>query len=192
MKGFRGLRGFTLTEILVAIAILIALAALLWPVLASAKNRAKESKCWSNLHQMHIALAIYREENAKVPYGGAATMGLPPYLDAAIPRSILDKLKICDGVGPEPFLPARYVVMWLGMDSESSPWAKYARKYEEATVCMVDPNHRNEGKPRVSEFYRQYAIGLRLDGSIFSVTRMGSPGSFDFWDPANGGRSHDN
>src|SRR5689334_2932001 len=127
MKYSRAVRAFTMVEILVVTAILVALAALLWPVLAAAKNRAKETKCWSNLHQMHIALAIYREENAKLPYGGAAAMGLPPYLDAAIPRSTFDRLKICDGVGPEPFLPARYIFMWLGMDSESSPWTKYVR-----------------------------------------------------------------
>lgn len=52
-------RGFTLIELLVVIAIIAILAAILFPVFAAAKNRAKVSTCASNMRQMYTALVMY-------------------------------------------------------------------------------------------------------------------------------------
>lgn len=49
-------RAFTLVELLVVIAIIAVLAALLIPTIVRSKQKAQQSKCINNLHQLGIAL----------------------------------------------------------------------------------------------------------------------------------------
>ncbi len=54
---------FTVVELLVAIAIIGALAAMILPVIAKGRQRAKETLCASNLRQLHLATTMYLTEN---------------------------------------------------------------------------------------------------------------------------------
>ena len=51
--------GFTLVEMLVVISIIAVLAAILFPVFASARAKARQSVCLSNLRQLGMALYMY-------------------------------------------------------------------------------------------------------------------------------------
>src|SRR5579884_3483533 len=51
--------GFTLVELLVVIALIAILAAILFPVIAQARESARSASCLSNLRQLAAAMHIY-------------------------------------------------------------------------------------------------------------------------------------
>lgn len=65
--------GFTLMELLVVIAIITILAAILFPVFASARERARTANCINNLKQLGTAANMYSTD-----YDGAIAIGVEP------------------------------------------------------------------------------------------------------------------
>lgn len=62
--GFRDSRaaGFTLVEMLVVIAILSLLAGILFPILATARGKAREIACLSNVRHAGLAISMYAQD----------------------------------------------------------------------------------------------------------------------------------
>jgi prepilin-type N-terminal cleavage/methylation domain-containing protein/prepilin-type processing-associated H-X9-DG protein len=59
-------RGFTLIELLVVIAIIAILAAILFPVFAKAREKARSATCQSNLKQLALACLMYAQDYDEV------------------------------------------------------------------------------------------------------------------------------
>jgi prepilin-type N-terminal cleavage/methylation domain-containing protein/prepilin-type processing-associated H-X9-DG protein len=69
--------GFTLIELLVVIAIIAILAAILFPVFAKARTRARQTACMNNVKQLSLAFLTYFQDNDErfPPYAGVQAWG---------------------------------------------------------------------------------------------------------------------
>jgi prepilin-type N-terminal cleavage/methylation domain-containing protein len=77
-------RGFTLIELLVVITIIAILAAILFPVFARAREKAKQTTCINNLKQIGVALTTYTSDwDEKFPaWSPPTTSKVRPFMSA--------------------------------------------------------------------------------------------------------------
>ncbi|HEY3266931.1 MAG TPA: prepilin-type N-terminal cleavage/methylation domain-containing protein [Armatimonadota bacterium] len=134
-------RAFTLIELLVVIAIIAILAAILFPVFAKARERAKAANCLSNLKQMGTAAQMYMDDNNNflIPYGMAENNGyrarftilIQPYLKSldvfTCPSDHLNRAKLSDTNTYQPY-PTTYGVNWYICREVGSYWGSKPRK----------------------------------------------------------------
>lgn len=124
-------RGFTLIELLVVIAIIAILAALLFPVFAQAREKARQASCISNEKQIGLAARMYMED-----FDGALYHHHEQYvLDDGTQRPDLPgDVSGCVGGGS-------------GNSSAEKPWFIFFQPYiksRQLMFCPSDPAPRSQ------------------------------------------------
>ncbi|HZT43306.1 MAG TPA: prepilin-type N-terminal cleavage/methylation domain-containing protein [Chthonomonadaceae bacterium] len=131
-------RGFTLIEILVVVVVLAVLAAILFPVLAQARNMARRTACLSNEKQFGTAFQLYAiDYDERLP-----DLHCDPY-SAARPTD--------DAFWHEHF--CRATKLLPGEVSFVALLQPYMRS-SDVTFCPSDWNHQTEGRHVTSYEYK--------------------------------------
>jgi len=73
-------KGFTLIELLVVIAIIAILAAILFPVFAKAREKARQNSCINNQRQIALAVNMYIQDNSEMFFPDPKTQAWGNYL----------------------------------------------------------------------------------------------------------------
>ncbi len=105
----RSKTGFTLIELLVVIAIIAILAAILFPVFARAREKARQTSCLSNVKQLGLGILMYVQDYDECFPGRFATTVYPDYIypekrwdNVCGPYIKNDQIKICPSSRKSP------------------------------------------------------------------------------------------
>jgi prepilin-type N-terminal cleavage/methylation domain-containing protein/prepilin-type processing-associated H-X9-DG protein len=96
-------RGFTLIELLVVIAIIAILAAILFPVFAQARDKARSINCLSNTKQLGSALMQYCQDYDETNVPNGTGTNNPQWIDLLQPYAKSDGILLCPSADKNNF-----------------------------------------------------------------------------------------
>jgi prepilin-type N-terminal cleavage/methylation domain-containing protein/prepilin-type processing-associated H-X9-DG protein len=136
-------RGFTLIELLVVIAIIAILAAILFPVFAQARAKARQTACLSNMKQLGTGLMMYAQDwDETLPLNHYVGNGLAPLAGWRDPRA---GDSWCSGIYPYVKSIQIFACPEAYVYTENVPWRSPAR--DEDGVVSYLMNYVTRGRP---------------------------------------------
>jgi hypothetical protein len=155
MKRSTLVRGFTLIEILVVIAIVGTLVGLLAPAVQQARQAAARSQCQSNLRQIGIAMLSYADARRGFPFAsGRPRPGTVVHLEGAVETGI-------DYIRPQSWAIA--ILPYIEEGSLASMYEKY---------CLACPPESQE-EDIVAASIRIYNSGSKMKGAVDFAALIG-------------------
>jgi prepilin-type N-terminal cleavage/methylation domain-containing protein/prepilin-type processing-associated H-X9-DG protein len=121
--------GFTLIELLVVIAIIAIIAAILFPVFAQVREKARQTSCASNLKQLAAALTMYAQDNDETMITETAAPAINGGADQEVPydRQLVPYVKSDQVYGcPSDGVPHANSFLWDGGYLKSQTKRSYA------------------------------------------------------------------
>jgi prepilin-type N-terminal cleavage/methylation domain-containing protein len=117
--------GFTLIELLVVIAVIATLAALLFPVFARSREKARQAVCLSNLKQIGSAMMMYVQDYDETYPGGS------PGSDFWVPgpEGSWEKIPTSVAAVLQPYVKSRQVFFCPTNPTGDSPWGHWDPRF---------------------------------------------------------------
>lgn len=161
MRSKASWRGFTLIELLVVIAIIAILAAILFPVFARAREKARETSCLSNTKQLGLALMQYVQDYDET------------YPDSSI--TCLDdpaNAPLCQYANG--YQGALHITAWgnrkyMNDGKTIGGYVKYLNPYIKNTQIFDCPSDPRVGRWLPAALESSYYMRHAIDGYTFSV-----------------------
>jgi len=163
-------RGFTLIELLVVIAIIAILAAILFPVFAQAREKARQTSCLSNQKQLGTAMSMYCQDyddrypnwRTTVPVSPQNPNGKVTWVENMQPYSKNKNIWICPSdniqaeakafglgggtVAVNSYWLNAYIFRWSGSSPTSPPSASLSEINYPATTIVYCDGPVNDGQ----------------------------------------------
>jgi prepilin-type N-terminal cleavage/methylation domain-containing protein/prepilin-type processing-associated H-X9-DG protein len=137
-------RGFTLIELLVVIAVIAILAAILFPVFAQARSKARQAACLSGIKQLGTGLMMYAQDwDETLPLNDFVGNGLAPLIGWRDPQA---GDSWCSGIFP--YVKNHQIFICpeaVEHPTPTSPW-RGPEKNEDGAVSYL-MNYVTRGRP---------------------------------------------
>lgn len=159
------LRGFTLMELVVVLALICVLAALLLPALSSARTLALSTRCQSNLRQLYTGLLAYSADH---------DMEFPKAYDTATTLSWMKQIAKINSVSGN-YLTSTQVCYCPIFGPQ---WEKVSGGYGMTSLVVWQPSvHRTDDEARFFRFRLKRPDGwpLLMDADAIAVYGLDNP-----------------
>jgi prepilin-type N-terminal cleavage/methylation domain-containing protein/prepilin-type processing-associated H-X9-DG protein len=152
-------KGFTLIELLVVIAIIAILAAILFPVFARAREKARQASCLSNVKQISLGILMYTQDyDEKLPGVYIGYPGTIYYwhtnVDPYIKTGTVTNATAKGGIWTCPSYPGPYKPTFLP-EKWPTTWASnalsYGYSYQYLTLPLGTSQNTSSGGPNLAD-----------------------------------------
>jgi len=174
-------KGFTLIELLVVIAIISILAAILFPVFAQAREKARQTTCLSNMKQMGLAICMYADDYDECTIYADETAtpaaGMPEcaWFDKLQPYVKNEKLFVCPSMGKDTTqIKTSYIIN--GLFAHGLPIFTFSEPATQIAIAERQKNHLDE------DYHVTDANWLASASSIIAYDRHNGGANYTFAD----------